>query len=205
MTSVLICEEYVKTTGLKCECKVKSTNSDGKKVCGRHSKYEGKKETKCEIRGESLMDYINSDLSPLSVSDNPWLYENSGIISYDTGKWMLFYPIGLMNEKWLLAKKLYREKKLYGINSMKCSTLFQNPRASDLNNGIIIIYSSDSSNEEKIRDIGKKILDSFNYTEQQMIYYKTDLQTDEGTIATGSRKNHTYQLFNHLYKHKRLL
>ena len=45
----------------------------------------------------------------------------------------------------------------------------------------------------------------FDYKEKQIIYYKTDLQTREGTIATGSKKNHTYKIFNHLYKGKCLI
>lgn len=45
----------------------------------------------------------------------------------------------------------------------------------------------------------------FDYKEKQIIYYKTDLQTHEGTFATGSKKNHTYKLFNTLYKGKCLI
>ena len=54
-------------------------------------------------------------------------------------------------------------------------------------------------------NIGKKIIEMFDYKEKQIIYYKTDLQTHEGTIATGSKKNHTYKLFNPLYKGKCLI
>lgn len=45
----------------------------------------------------------------------------------------------------------------------------------------------------------------FDYKEQHTIYYKTDLQTQEGTIATGTKLNHTYKLFNPLYKSKCLI
>ena len=51
-------------------------------------------------------------------------------------------------------------------------------------------------------NIGRKILEGLNYTEQKIIYYKTDTQTREGTVATGSKKNHTYKLDNPLYKAK---
>ena len=151
--------------------------------------------------------FINTDLLPLEVSDSPWLYENNneGVKSVDTGKWMLFYDKSLMNEAWVLAKKLYRENKLDGVKSMKCSTAYENPRASQLDEGIIILYCSNSSNEETIMNIGKKILEMFDYKEKQIVYYKTDLQTREGTIATGSKKNHTYKLFNTLYKGKCLI
>lgn len=50
MTTILICEEYVKSTGLKCTYKVKITKSDGKKVCKIHSKEESKREPKEESK-----------------------------------------------------------------------------------------------------------------------------------------------------------
>jgi DNA polymerase III epsilon subunit-like protein len=151
--------------------------------------------------------FINTNLLPLEVSDSPWLYENNNedIKSVDTGKWMLFYNKSLMNEAWFVAKKLYREHKLDGVETMKCSTAYENPRASQFNEGIIILYCNDSSNEEIIMNIGKKIIEIFDYKERQIIYYKTDIQTHKGTFATGSKKNHTYKLFNALYKGKCLL
>jgi hypothetical protein len=151
--------------------------------------------------------FINTDLLPLDVSDSPWLYENNneGTESVDSGKWMLFYDKSLMNEAWFLAKKLYRENKLDGVKSMKCSTAYENPRAATSEKGIIIFDCNNSSNEEIIMNIGKKIIEMFDYKEQKIIYYKTDLQTREGTIATGSKKNYTYKLFNTLYKGKCLI
>ena len=111
--------------------------------------------------------FMNTDLLPLEVSDSPWLHENldsEGVsIGENTGKWMLFYDKSSMNEVWISAKKLYRENKLYGIKSMKCSTAYENPRASTLDDGIIILYCNNSSNEEEIMNIGKKILEMFNY------------------------------------------
>ena len=134
--------------------------------------------------------FINTDLLPLEVSDSPWLYENkSDSVSVgDTGKWMLFYDKSLMNEAWNIATKLYRENKLDGVKSMKCSTAYENPRASTLDEGIIILYCNNSSNEETIMNIGKKIIEMFDYKEKQIIYYKTDLQTREETISTESKK-----------------
>jgi hypothetical protein len=136
---------------------------------------------------------------PLEVSDRPWLYETAtnkmAAQRVDVGKWMLFYDKTNINESWLLAKKLFREQKLQGVLSMKCSTNYVNPRAST-NNSIIILFCSDSSNEEKIMSIGKQILEMFSYKEKPYIYYKTDMQTFEGTIATGTKTNHTYKLSN---------
>lgn len=150
---------------------------------------------------------INTDLLPLEVNHSLWLYEknNEGAESIDSGKWMLFYYKQSMNEAWVLAKKLYRENKLDGVNSMKCSTAVENPtRASSLDLGIIILYCNNSSNKETIMNIGQKIIKMFDYKEKQIIYYKTDLQTRKGTIATGSTKNYTYKLYNTLYKQPKI-
>ena len=139
----------------------------------------------------NITNYINIDLLPLDVDNSPWLYEelNNGIESIDTGKWMLFYDKHLMNDSWMIAKKLYRDNNFAkDVISMKCSTNYVNPRSSSLDNGIIILYCSNSSNKEKIMNIGKKILERFDYKEKENIYYKTDLQTREGTSATGSKK-----------------
>lgn len=153
------------------------------------------------------MGFLNTYLLPLEVSDTPWLYENKyhSVSVEETGKWMLFYDNSLMNESWKMAKKLYRDNKLDGVTCMKCSTAYENHRASTLYEGVIILYCNKSSNEEKIMNIGKKIIEMFGYKEKQIIYYKTDLQTEEGTNATGKRKNHTYKLFNPLYKGKCLI
>lgn len=115
---------------------------------------------------------------------------------------MLFYPKILLNEKWEHAKQLYRNNKLKDIFAMKCSTNYVNPRASNSEEGIIILYCFDSYNEEKIMNIGKTILQFFDYNERKIIYYKTDFQTIKGTVATGSNINYTYKLINPLYKTK---
>ena len=151
--------------------------------------------------------FVNTELLPLDVNDNPWLYEEKmgDVEIIDTGKWMLFYDKSSMNDSWLLAKKIFRENKLKGIISMKCSTVYPNPRASTNDNGVIILHCSYSSNEENIINIGKRVLQMFDYKESKFIYYEKDTQTREGTRATGSKINHMYKLFNSLYKNKCLI
>ena len=53
--------------------------------------------------------------------------------------------------------------------------------------------------KEKIMNTGKNILKLFEYREKDTIYYKTDEQTREGTVATGS-KDHIYKIMNPYYK-----
>ena len=48
------------------------------------------------------------------------------------------------------------------------------------------------SNKFDIINSGNNILKLFNY--DKTMYYKTNKQTREGTIATGSIKNYTYYL-----------
>jgi hypothetical protein len=152
----------------------------------------------------------NTDLLPLEVCDSPWLYEKNKnedvkiVDISDIGKWMLFYDKSLMNDVWCIAKNLYRENKLDGVESMKCSTAFESPRSTS-DKGVIILYCYDSSNEETIMNIGKKIIEIFNYKETQYIYYKTDLQTYDGSRSSGCKINHKYKLFNTLYKGKCLI
>lgn len=154
-----------------------------------------------------MASYINTELLPLDVKDNYWLHENSHFQHnyVDSGKWMLFYTKSLMNEAWIVAKTMYREKKLMNVISIKCSTGKNNDRASNLDKGVIILYCNNSSNQEFIMNIGYQIIELFGYNEEKIIYYKTDSQSYNGTIATGNKHNYKYKLFNHLYKSKYLL
>ncbi len=146
----------------------------------------------------------NNNLLPLDVFNDPWLYESNNYIHHsegtklfegeDVGKWMLFYNKRDLNDKWLFAKTLYRENKLIGVEAMKCSTNYDNPTSSNPENGVIILYCSESSNKDKIINTGEVILDMFNYKDSQYIYYKTNLQTYQGNRMSGSKKNHTYKL-----------
>ena len=137
--------------------------------------------------------FTNSDLLPLDVVDSYWLYEENTLNQTNSdGKWMLYYEKKHFNEKWKLATCLFREKKLRNVMSMKCSTNRINERASSTDKGVIILYCNNSDDRSHIIDIGKNISKLFNY--QEIIYYKTDKQTTEGTKATGCTKNHKYYL-----------
>ena len=141
-----------------------------------------------------------SDLSPLDIGDFPWLYERKNDLKReDVGKWMLFYDKSKINDAWVKATTLYRNDELDGVTSMKCSTSYNNPRAND-DNSVIILYCNNSHDKETIMNTGKNILKLFEYEEKDSIYYKTDEQTKDGTVATGSKKNHTYKIINPYYK-----
>ena len=77
---------------------------------------------------------------------------------------------------------------------MKCSTQFENSRSSNKNDGVIILYCNNSTNEDEIIKIGKRIVTYIQDYPNRTIYYKTDVQTHNGTRATGSTTNYTYKL-----------
>lgn len=151
-------------------------------------------------------------LEPMNITGQYWVHysknndrgaapppSSEGRGFHDIGKWMLFYDKSLMNEKWAEVVSLYNENKLEGVIKMKCSTNRPNPRASESHKGVIILYCNDSHNSQKILKIGKNILEFLKCTSQHTIYYKTDVQTREGTRATGSNTNNTYKLSNPYY------
>jgi len=136
---------------------------------------------------------MNCELNPTEVLDTYWLHErlvSKKLEINNPGKWMLFYNKETFDEKWNHIKRLFRENSLNGVFAMKCSTGLDNPRASDKNTGVIILYCNNSDNEEYIINIGKIIMNSTSYNKR--MFYKTDNQTGEGTRATGSKSNHTY-------------
>jgi len=109
------------------------------------------------------------------------------------GKWMLFYDLSKINNRWEEAKEQYDSGNLCGVDYMKVATNKPNPRAQSSATKVIILYCSDSDNESKIMDIGRRIIYYMQYDEQPYIYYKTHSQTNAGTSATGSKKNHLYR------------
>jgi hypothetical protein len=135
-------------------------------------------------------------MDPMSVTDFPWVFHgDSSVEMNNVGKWMLFYPVCQIDNKWKEMCDLYDNRKLIGISSMKCSTAYENSRSSNSDEKVIILYCNNSDDEKQIMEIGK-ILKQYiqDYKTSNTIYYKTDKQTKIGTYATGARKNYTYKL-----------
>lgn len=147
--------------------------------------------------------YYGCNSLPSNTFDKYWLScikENNNEYN-NIGKWMLFFNKKYMDEKWLLVKELFKTQQLDNVIGIKCSTSLSNDRVSESNlkEGIIIFYCSNSFNKEYIILIGNTILNKINY-DKEFIYYKTDEQTYEGTHETGCNKNHSYRLKNPKYK-----
>jgi len=131
--------------------------------------------------------YTDNSLLP-SSADMYWLlYGKHGDIH---GKWMLFYDKARIDKEWAKMKQLYDESKLGNVISMKCSGAKPNPRASDNNNHVIIVYCP----EPDIMSIGNIIVENLVDYSSPYIYYKSDTQTRAGTTATGQTVNHLCKL-----------
>jgi len=152
------------------------------------------------------------DLLPSEVYDKPWLVEehiNNDVIKYlltrgkkIDGMWALYFnDKSLMNDIWKLAKKSFKEGKLNGVYSIKCSTSYVYPNGVSLTIGVLIFKCSLLPNEETIIELGKNILEIFNYDERRSIYYKIN-ECKVGTSVYPNSRNYTYELKNHLYELK---
>ena len=155
----------------------------------------------------TIMNNTTINLLPLDVYDTPWLridkkYSEKSIKI--CGKWALYFnDKSLMNEVWKIAIKSLMEDKLYGVQRLECYTNYVGQTGHTCTIGTLIFVcdvSPNEENEEIIMNVGKNILEIFNYDERQNIYYKSNQSISiikEITIPTS--KNYTYKLDNYLY------
>lgn len=140
-------------------------------------------------RSNSLDFYTDSSIAP-SSADTYWLlYGKHGDIH---GKWMLFYDKSRIDAEWKKIKQLYDESKLGNVISMKCSGAKENPRSSDKNTHVIIIYCADDNGE--IMNTGRRIIENLVDYSNAYIYYKSNSQSKEGVAASGQPVNHLHRL-----------
>ena len=144
------------------------------------------------------------NLLPLDVYNRPWLRFDKKLSEKSIkicGKWALYFnDKSVMNEVWKVAIKSIMEDKLYGVQRLECSTNYVSKSGYPCSIGMLIFDCDVSPNEEIIMNVGKNILEIFNYDERQNIYYKSNQSISiikEITIPTS--KNYTYKLDNHLY------
>jgi hypothetical protein len=137
---------------------------------------------------------------PTHITHTYWVTEfrKTFRLGNDVGKWMLFYPKSELDAMWQAFHSLFILEKLPGVVGMKCSTGKSNDRASDMTEGVIILYCNNSNDEPSILSIGRTILPHIGTYRGPYIYYKTDSQTGAGTRATGATRNHLYKLSTHV-------
>ena len=147
-------------------------------------------------------DFTNCDLLPTNVETWPFIYEKNEELmrknSYGEacGKWMMFWYKEILDKKWAEARQLYRAGKLEGIHSMKVSTEEDSGGLYNPNTGVIIFYCGPATDEKKMMTIGQKLLEQIPYYSYRFgaMFYKSDEQTEEGTRATGNRRNHKFKI-----------
>ena len=116
--------------------------------------------------------------SPSKITKDYWVYckENHIAKQYpnNDGKWMMFFPLDELDQRWNEACGLFRAGKLRGVNTMKVSTAKPNPKAIyKSGEGILIFYCGPSENREKVLEYGRNILTHMNYT-RAYFFYKSD-------------------------------
>ena len=109
----------------------------------------------------------------------------------DDGKWMLFYPKSEMDARWTEACENMLASRFGIARTMKASTFRENPRSSDPNKGVIIIYTP-RANKDVVMETGRLVMETMQY--DTTMYFKTNMQTMTGTAATGQSTNHTLYL-----------
>ena len=109
------------------------------------------------------------------------------------GKWMLFYPLEHLDAAWTSAERLFDEGVLTGIAAMKTSTAKPDPRRAEGNGHAIIFYTS-FHDDTALLEIGRNLVRQMQYVPMNgftRVYYKLDIQTIQGTKASGAIVNHS--------------
>lgn len=102
------------------------------------------------------------------------------------GKWMMFFSMSYLDEKWKEAKALYLSGALTGINKICVSTRLSNPKS-----GVIKFYCGPSDNERLTKLFGNNLLNQMPFLSSTgYMYYKTEAQT----LLGRRRKNWTYRI-----------
>jgi hypothetical protein len=163
--------------------------------------YEKQLKKDQEKRIENMKD---ADPEYLIIKDIPsknkrdyWIYHynnNNDIIDYEThGKWLLYYNIELIDDKWNFIKNLYDNNELNGIEFLKVSTFKENSNASDPNIKLICLYCS--GDKDNIINIGNNIKNKIGIYSRDYIYFKSDKQGINGNYRiNGTSKNYEYKL-----------
>jgi hypothetical protein len=120
------------------------------------------------------------DRKPSQVTDAYWLFARRKIGDYPThsekgGKWLVFVPVGQIDEVWAKIKDA-PEKGLLG-DSAKTGTAMPNPNATNQNTKVICVYTYDWTDEGDVRRVREQLRE-LGITAK--IPYKADSDTSAG-------------------------
>ena len=131
-------------------------------------------------------------------------YALTNIFPYQDGKWMMFFPMHEMDQRWAEACHLYNSGMLYGINSMKASTAKQNPlpeRLHGYDEGIIIFYCGQSEDRQNVMSYGRNLLNKMNYPRSRL-YFKSDVPH---LINYSNEYRHMYYIDTYEHYSRRII
>lgn len=138
---------------------------------------------------------MNEKIKEFIEVENEDIFNKNWCDPSKRGKWMMFFPTKVMNRKWQKSLSLYNAEELTGIQSMKCSTSAPNPRAGNRKLGVIRFACGPYDNEALVISYGKNLIAKMGYTSDfGFLAYKTDVQSDVGTVATGAKKNYLHRI-----------
>ena len=110
----------------------------------------------------------------------------------DEGKWMLFYPKGDMDARWLEACERLQFGEFGVVNEMKASTFGHN-FSSTKPKGVIVLYIQ-RAKKAVVMDTGRIVMEAMQYNDT--MFYKTNRQTRDEYQAFERRED-----ASHLKKH----
>lgn len=146
-----------------------------------------------------LVDSVSANNAMKHPPEDLWLYLNADnkmqmvFPQQQLGSWLLYYPIDEMPTIWELTKNYFEANKLVGVETAK-SINYNNKHFIHLDEGFIVLYCNDVFNKIKILNTGKKILQTFNYTNNKYIFFKV-----ENTAYNKKGKSYLYKLINIFY------
>ena len=145
---------------------------------------------------------------PSKTTNSYWTYcidyALTNIFPYQDGKWMMFFPMHEMDQRWAEACHLYNSGMLYGINSMKASTAKQNPlpeRLHGYDEGIIIFYCGQSEDRQNVMSYGRNLLNKMNYPRSRL-YFKSDVPH---LINYSNEYRHMYYIDTYEHYSRRII
>lgn len=116
------------------------------------------------------------------------IFKHDSPPSTSHGKWMLFYLLREVDEKWTSVKNLLFNNKLGP--SAKCSTAFS-PDEYYKQTRVIIVYTQNYEDANDVFRVAKVLKDELNYP--KTMYYKADYQTRAGMyVHKGTKKKYLY-------------
>jgi hypothetical protein len=128
---------------------------------------------------------------PSKARDRYWIHaeNSSGSSTENSGKWLLFIPLGRIDVTWELIRRETEAGRL-GI-AAKAATALENPLAKNQSTRLICVYTYNSEDLEDVRRVRQRLRE-LGFTRK--IPYKTDQATRTGKY-TSTTKDKISMLF----------